>query len=412
MTTPQNRLIRTSIDAELAARDWLRYWGFPDAELTEAGADGGVDVRTADAIAQVKAEVRPIGRPEVQQLAGIASHEGRVPLFFSLGRFTTQAEEWASEARVALFTFDLSGMPQPLNDVAYRTLSDRSVGNDEVPPAWRELSRVAESMMELGTTCRLEGWARGIDRSSLETWFQTTWWISYDPPPEHVPDREPWTLFVRPSTDLQRTFVGEYEDFPFHATAEGAWVFWNVSTETASEAARRLAAVLQRESLSADHFETTVVTEEDEEARDLEQKGTPIHVVDVKDLQQQLWELHRLDHSAEVTAEWATDRESRQWVEANVGGEWVRPGFSVYMARRREGRWIVLLQWSSVPNRFASHFSGFEADRIVEGFGHWALDIGRVRRLSATIKPQLAAMNLDLSNFDLFLRDGGVNIYA
>ena len=170
--------------------------------------------------------------------------------------------------------------------------------------------------------------------------------------------------------------------------------------------------MLQRESLSADHFETTVVTEEDEEARDLEQKGTPIHVVDVKDLQQQLWELHRLDHSAEVTAEWATDRESRQWVEANVGGEWVRPGFSVYMARRREGRWIVLLQWSSVPNRFASHFSGFEADRIVEGFGHWALDIGRVRRLSATIKPQLAAMNLDLSNFDLFLRDGGVNTYA
>jgi hypothetical protein len=33
---PEPRLIRHSRDAEVAAAEWLRYWGFPDARTTPA----------------------------------------------------------------------------------------------------------------------------------------------------------------------------------------------------------------------------------------------------------------------------------------------------------------------------------------------------------------------------------------
>jgi hypothetical protein len=92
--------------------------GFPDACCTAAGTDEGVDVTAADGIAQIKAQVKPVGRPALQQFAGIAHIEKKVGLFFSLGGFTVQAEEWAERADLALFGFDLAGDVEPLNDSA------------------------------------------------------------------------------------------------------------------------------------------------------------------------------------------------------------------------------------------------------------------------------------------------------
>lgn len=98
------RLLRSPRDFEAAAADWMKAWGLNDVRLTGRGADGGIDVEAQEAVAQVKAWMAPVGRPEIQQLKG-AAHDGRTPLFFSLSEYTTAARQFADEASVALFRF-------------------------------------------------------------------------------------------------------------------------------------------------------------------------------------------------------------------------------------------------------------------------------------------------------------------
>lgn len=52
MTGPTPRHVATWQDAELNARDWMRAWGFTDAQLTNPGADKGIDVTSRHAIAR------------------------------------------------------------------------------------------------------------------------------------------------------------------------------------------------------------------------------------------------------------------------------------------------------------------------------------------------------------------------
>jgi hypothetical protein len=115
---PPARLIRSPRDAELVALDWMLYWGFDDASATPVGPDEGIDVASSRAVAQVKAFMVPIGRPELQNLAGVAAVEKKIPLFFALNGYTPQAVEWGNKAKMALFTFDLQGNPEPVNDEA------------------------------------------------------------------------------------------------------------------------------------------------------------------------------------------------------------------------------------------------------------------------------------------------------
>jgi hypothetical protein len=111
-------LIRRPEDAEETAAAWLRTVGFADAAVTGPGADGGVDVVATGLVAQVKAEMKPVGRPVVQQIAGVGSVGGHRAAVFSLAGFTPEAEAWASQAGVALFGFDLQGDVEPMNEAA------------------------------------------------------------------------------------------------------------------------------------------------------------------------------------------------------------------------------------------------------------------------------------------------------
>jgi hypothetical protein len=115
---PEPVLIRSPYDAEKVAAHWMRWMGFADATETMPGADGGIDVESATALAQVKTETLPVGRPALQRLAGAAHAERKRGLFFSLSGYTAQAREWADQASIAIFTFDLQGVPQPINRVA------------------------------------------------------------------------------------------------------------------------------------------------------------------------------------------------------------------------------------------------------------------------------------------------------
>jgi hypothetical protein len=120
MQQPPSRPIRSARDAEEVACAWLRAWGFTDAVVTGTGADEGIDVFGSDVVAQVKAEVRPIGRPVLQSLAGVALVEHKRSVFFALGGYTVEAASWADRADIALFTFDLAGDPEPVNALANR----------------------------------------------------------------------------------------------------------------------------------------------------------------------------------------------------------------------------------------------------------------------------------------------------
>lgn len=117
-TEPEPALIRTPHDAEQTAAAWMRWMGFPDAAVTPIGTDGGIDVHSSMAVAQVKTETVPVGRPALQRLLGVAHAEGKDGLFFSLSGYTAQALEWAERVELPLFTFDYQGVVVPANDHA------------------------------------------------------------------------------------------------------------------------------------------------------------------------------------------------------------------------------------------------------------------------------------------------------
>lgn len=114
---------RSPEDFEKAAELWLRHWGYADALRTPKGVDAGIDVQGQNVVAQVKAWMTPVGRPEIQQLRGVV-HDGRVPVFFSLMAYTDEAMEFAAKSGVALYRFvGYDGAVEPLNESAKRIFS-------------------------------------------------------------------------------------------------------------------------------------------------------------------------------------------------------------------------------------------------------------------------------------------------
>lgn len=116
---PAERLIRTARDAELIAAEWMTYWGYTHVVTTPVGVDGGVDVHSDEAVAQVKAEAVPTGGPKVQQHHGVAVSHGKQALFFSLAGYTPAARTFAEANAMLLFSFDLQGVPDPVNPAAH-----------------------------------------------------------------------------------------------------------------------------------------------------------------------------------------------------------------------------------------------------------------------------------------------------
>jgi hypothetical protein len=107
--------IDTQRRASLSELDWksaeayavrdLRARGFTDARLTGNGTDGGIDVRSSRAVAQVKHWSRPVGLQEVQRLYGAAVAERRSPYFYSRTGYTRPAIEFARQNNINLITY-------------------------------------------------------------------------------------------------------------------------------------------------------------------------------------------------------------------------------------------------------------------------------------------------------------------
>jgi len=118
---PARRAVRTWQDAERNAAAWMRHWGYPDADARPGGPDGGVDVRSARALAQVKFQAHAVGRPELQRLFGARGRNmDRQLLFFTGSDYTATAVAYAAEQDIALFVYGLDGSMTPVNAPARR----------------------------------------------------------------------------------------------------------------------------------------------------------------------------------------------------------------------------------------------------------------------------------------------------
>lgn len=122
---PQPRGIQDWQVAEENAATWMRHWGFRDSQLTGAGSDGGVDVQSVGALAQVKMQGTPVGRPAIQNLVGARRLDhGKTLLFFSNAGYASTAIDEANRSNVALFQYDVAtGGMTAVNGAARRLMA-------------------------------------------------------------------------------------------------------------------------------------------------------------------------------------------------------------------------------------------------------------------------------------------------
>lgn len=102
-------------DAEALGHALMLALGFEDARPTGSGADGGIDVVSAKAVCQVKDWRDSVGRAEVQKLAGAAL--GRTSVFLA-SSYRQNAIDWANQAGVALFSFNMTALVVAVNPAA------------------------------------------------------------------------------------------------------------------------------------------------------------------------------------------------------------------------------------------------------------------------------------------------------
>lgn len=114
--------------------------------LTRSGADGGIDVISAEAGAQVKHYAAAVGAPEVQQAKG-AAHGSTHVLFFALSSYTKQAKDYAHAAGVALFSYTIYGDVIPTNVLAKNLLdaAPQKTLKRAREKVIRQIARLAES---------------------------------------------------------------------------------------------------------------------------------------------------------------------------------------------------------------------------------------------------------------------------
>lgn len=113
------RYIDSPEAAEVNAALRMRDLGFVDAQVSGPGADGGIDVFSERAVAQVKYRVGFVGRPDLQRLFGARGNRSDLQmLFFAGSGYSRQAVEYADKVGMALFVYDEIGIVAPHNGCA------------------------------------------------------------------------------------------------------------------------------------------------------------------------------------------------------------------------------------------------------------------------------------------------------
>lgn len=94
--------------AEFLAAQWIRALGEPSARVTSFVGDGGVDVESDNYLAQVKHYQGKVGPAPIRELVGVSRVDGRRPLFFTSGSYTSSAVSFANSSDLPLFIYSAS----------------------------------------------------------------------------------------------------------------------------------------------------------------------------------------------------------------------------------------------------------------------------------------------------------------
>lgn len=110
--------------AEHLVAEWMRYMGAIDVRVTQLSGDGGIDVSGLNYIAQVKNYVGSVDVAAIRELAGVAYADGRKPLFFTSGNYSSGAIAFADQVGIALFVYDaVAGSLLPVSSLASRIMT-------------------------------------------------------------------------------------------------------------------------------------------------------------------------------------------------------------------------------------------------------------------------------------------------
>ena len=110
--------IRTARDAVTAAALYLRWLGYRDIRRADQRPPSGIGLAARGILAQVDPTVRPASLRDVECLWLTAMTESTDCVYFSLAGYADDARARADALRVPLFVLDLTGTPQPMNELA------------------------------------------------------------------------------------------------------------------------------------------------------------------------------------------------------------------------------------------------------------------------------------------------------
>ncbi|MFI6460584.1 hypothetical protein [Streptomyces sp. NPDC050528] len=110
--------IRTARDAVTAAALYLRWLGYRDIRRADQRPPSGIGLAARGILAQVDPTVRPASLRDVECLWLTAMTESTECVYFSLAGYADDARVRADALGIPLFVLDLTGTPQPVNDLA------------------------------------------------------------------------------------------------------------------------------------------------------------------------------------------------------------------------------------------------------------------------------------------------------
>lgn len=130
--------IRSADAAERNAADQMRKLGFTMVAISPTGPDAGIDVRSAEGLAQVKWKGATVGRPDLHRLYGARGEDrSKKLLFFSGSGYSKHAIGYADDVSMCLFVYEQDGRISPVNVHAQKLMASRADAAVEArrPPA-------------------------------------------------------------------------------------------------------------------------------------------------------------------------------------------------------------------------------------------------------------------------------------
>lgn len=148
---PPQRYGISAEGAELLARDWMRFFGAPSAEVTQAiGKDGGKDVVSLSHVAEMKHRLERTGVESIRELYGVAVSERKGALFFSKSGYTPDALAFGNLIDMPLLQHDAgAGTLHGVNAAGRRYVSSRTAVSEGVEPSRLDRTREASPAKRL-----------------------------------------------------------------------------------------------------------------------------------------------------------------------------------------------------------------------------------------------------------------------